>query len=100
MSNLPARVGNSNVPEGFSPKEGKALQALTNREIATGIIGNTRLSVAHFLTNTAMQHTASLAQQAHALANGDEYLGSRLGALVDGYVQFARGELDGLRRNW
>jgi hypothetical protein len=91
-SNSPA------VPEGFNRSEGKQLQASTNREVAAGIVKNTRLSVAQFLTGTAMQHTAGLAKHAYALADGDEYLASRLSALVDGYVLYAKDEIASLRR--
>ena len=91
-NNLPTR------PDGFSRAEGKALQAATNREVALGIVKNTQLSVANYLTVTAMQHTAGLAHQAYALADGDEYLAARLGALVDGYVTFARDSITNLRR--
>jgi hypothetical protein len=87
-----------NVPEGFSRAEGKQLQASTNREVAAGIVKNTRLSVANFLTSTALHQATSLTRQAYALADGDEYLASRLGALVDGYVRYAHEEIASLRR--
>lgn len=97
---LPRNSGTNtpNVPDGFSRAEGKQLQAATNREVAAGIVMNTRLSVAHFVTNTALNHTTSLTRQAYALADGDEYLASRLGALVDGYVRYAHDEVASLRR--
>ncbi len=101
MSNLLPRNPSGNTPsapDGFSRTEGKALQSATNREIARGIIINTQLSVARFVTLTAMNDTAMLAKQAYALADGDEYLGNRLGLLVDGYVTYARGQIDDLRR--
>ncbi|HEX8080086.1 MAG TPA: hypothetical protein VF557_07750 [Jatrophihabitans sp.] len=59
---------------------------------------NTRLSVAHFVTSTALNHATGLAHQAYALGDGDEYLASRLGALVDGYVRYAHEEIASLRR--
>lgn len=101
MSNiLPWNTGTKTpaVPDGFSRADGKALQAATNREVAAGIVRNTRLSVASFVTHTAMQHTAGLVRQAYVLADGDEYLASRLGSLVDGYVAYARDEIASLRR--
>lgn len=101
MPSIVPRNGNSTapaVPDGFRRAEGRQLQAATNREVAVGIVTNTRLSVANFLTVTAMQHTAGLARQAYALADGDEYLANRLGALVDGYVMYARDEVSNLRR--
>jgi hypothetical protein len=91
-SNLPS------VPDGFSRQEGRVLQAMTNREVANGIVMNTRTSVANFVTTTAMQHTAGLAKQAYALADGDEFLASRLGVLVDSYVAYARDEIASFRR--
>src|SRR5690348_15296755 len=93
----PGGDAHRNLPAGFSRSEGRQLQAATNREIADGIRRNTRLSVANFLTVTALQHTASLTRQAYALADGDEYLASRLGAIVDGYVRFAHSEISNLR---
>jgi hypothetical protein len=100
MSALVPRNGSTqrNLPAGFGRSEGRQLQAATNREVADAIVRDTRLSVANFLTATALQHTASLARQAYALADGDEYLASRLGAIVDGYVRFAHAEIGGLRR--
>ena len=99
MSTLVPRAGSAAaIPDGFSRTEGKQLQAATNREIAHGIVANTRLSVANFVTTTAMNHTANLARQAYALADGDEWLAQRLGALVDGYVIYARDEVQFLRR--
>jgi hypothetical protein len=101
MSNIfPWNAGSNTpaVPDGFTRAQGKELQAVTNREVAAGIVKNTRLSVANFLTVTAMNQTASLARQAHAPADGDDYLASRLGALVDGYVMYAKDEIASLRR--
>ena len=99
MSNIQHYGSNSPaIPDGFSRPEGRALQKATNREIATGVIKNTRLSVANFLTITTMEHTAGLARHAYALADGDEYLARRLGGLLDGYVMYARDEIASLRQ--
>ena len=53
----PRSAGGIAIPDGFGRSESKQLIAATNREVAAGIVLNTRLSGAAYVTHTAIQHT-------------------------------------------
>jgi hypothetical protein len=89
--------GGLSVPEGFSRGEAKKLQLATNREIGDGILGTVRMGIKASQARDAVQYTGNLAQLARMVAGDDEYLGSRCGAIVDGFVQYSIAQLGGFR---
>ncbi|MGI8667501.1 MAG: hypothetical protein ACR2N4_15990 [Jatrophihabitans sp.] len=64
-----------------------------NQIVADAMLTSVRLSAAHYVTMTAMNHLASLAQQGYAIAGSDQYLASQLQALIGCYVGYARQQI-------
>jgi hypothetical protein len=97
MANLIPRsnnsLANSQIPEGFSKREGAELSRLQNAEVSRGLVTGTRIAAAGYVTGIALQTTAMLSREAQFQADGDERTSARLEHIVDAFTMNASSEV-------
>jgi hypothetical protein len=96
--NRPSTTMVSQVPDGFSRAEGKALVRLQNRELTYGLVKATRVHAAAMVAGIGLQATGMLSREAEFQAGGDPVIANRTNFIVDGFATFVGGEVAGFGR--